>query len=256
MGAVKTWWGERSYIWLRGARLAGAVVFGVLLVAVPSIFSLFPGLAQIPRRDRGWILAVWLGVALLAVATAALTDDELHQIVEAEREEAAAAEHRTVIRDRFTSILSAGVGGIPGSYMVSIHAPSADGQFLVPIHPRALGLTDPAFFATGSGAVGSVWTGGNDAIVVKGEALSSDQHGLTPLQQRSYAEFQVVAAVLIRGSDDTPLGVLSVISKTDDGFFGTDETGVEALRRVAAGIAWLLPEAVEWMLLSADEVSE
>jgi hypothetical protein len=228
--------------------------FGIILVALPTTYALFPGLAERSRRERGWILAGWLLAAAMGVGLTTLADARLHRAIQRDERRTLLAERRATVRDQFRGLLLPGVGGIPEQYHITVYAPSEDGAFLIPIYPPAINSSDTAIFAAGSGATGKAWEAPDDVFVVKGAAVSNDLHGLTTLQRQRYRMFSLVAATVVRGLDDKPIGVLTAIGRVDDGFFDILE-GAEALNRLADGIAWLIPEAAQCMMPQVEETS-
>jgi hypothetical protein len=51
------------------------------------------------------------------------------------------------------------------------------------------------------------------------------------------------------------LGVLTAIGRQDDGFFH-DRAGLEELAALADSLAWLMPDAVRWMLLREEDTDD
>jgi len=227
-------------------RLLLPVSLGVLLVAVPTVFAMFPGLTTWSRRTRVEIIIGWLVIALVGALLTALADARLHRLVAADQEAAVVAERRATIRDQFRGLLVPGIGGLPEQYHMTVYGPTPDRRFLIPLYPPALNFRDPAIFPTGAGATGKAWEDPTGVFVVTGDAVSSDRHGLTGVQQRRYKMFGTVAGVVIAGEAGQPIGVLTAIGRDEDGFF--DQGGVEVLKDLAQGIAWLIPEAVRWMM--------
>jgi hypothetical protein len=192
------------------------------------------------------LVVAWLLTALGAAVLTARADDRLHRLVEAEQRTAVRAEHRATLRDQFRGIVVPGIGGLPDQYHITDYGPTPDGRFLVPVFPPAVSARDTAIFERGSGATGKAWEDPTGAFVVRGAGVSDASHGLTAVQQRRYKMFEIVAAVVIRDDAGAPIGVLTAIGREDDGFF--DATGIDALKDLADGIAWLIPEAVRWMM--------
>jgi hypothetical protein len=217
------------------------------------LFGIFPTWSGLWIVWRVLIAVGWLTIAVAAIWLSAVSDDELQERVAAGEDRAVLAEHRALLRDQLQSLLVPGVGGLPLQYQVTLYAPSPDGRFLIPLYPPALSLRDPAIFAVGAGAVGKAWEEPDEIFVVKGEAVSSAEHGLTAEQSRRYKRFHVVAALSVRDDEDHPIGVLTAIGRDDDGFFDT-EAGAEVLDSLADTISWLMPEAIEWMMPRESEM--
>lgn len=234
---------------------AVVVGLGVILVAVPTLFAIFPAWTTLWFPWRILVAAGWLGAAVGAVVVAAVSDDELHGRVDASVQRAILAERRDVMRDHLQALLVPGAGGLPPQYQVTLYAPSADGAYLVPLYPPALSARDPAIFPVGAGATGKVWLQPDEIFVAKGPAVSNQEHGLSLRQSRRYGPFQTVAASVIRDDDDVPVGVITALGREDDGAFD-DETGAEQLESLGHMIAWLIPSAVECMMLTKDDTDD
>jgi hypothetical protein len=182
------------------------IALGVALVVLPTIFALYPNLAQLAGADRLTILLVWLLAALVAGTVATLADARLHDKIDAQSETSdeqlvksqetldkveeqlkstekqlrivELAERRAVLRERLDAMLP-GPSGPPDNDKLTLYAPTPDERFLVPIFPRVVSLTDPAIFSPGAGAVGKAWDGPEDLFVATGDDVSNDEHGLT-----------------------------------------------------------------------------
>jgi hypothetical protein len=225
-----------------------------VLVAVPTLFTVFPSFTDWPTWSRALILVGWVVVAAGAGLLTNQADDRLHKAIRADQEAAIVAEHRATIRDQFTTLLQPQIVGIPDQYPLSVSVPTPDNQFLIPVFPPVVSLQDPSIFPVGAGAVGRLWASPDGgSVVIKGPAVSGPDHELTKLRQTRYSMFKVVAAAAILDVDGRRIGALSAICRNDDGFFD-EETGITALNSLARGLAWIIPEAVKWMLPRTEEV--
>jgi hypothetical protein len=234
-----------SRLW-DGFHRTALILVGVLLVAVPTAFTMFPRFAGWPLWVRIALGALWLCVATVVVIFTGVSDEETLRAVRLGNEVAQASEERAKLRDQFQVLLVAGAGGLPPSYQITVYGPSPDARFLVPIYPPALSEADPAIFESGRGAVGQAWESPDETVVVRGEAVAEFAADLTPDQQRRFGAFQLMAATAILDETDVPIGVLSAISLEDDDSF---EINVELLNQLADSLAWLIPGAIRWLLL-------
>ena len=248
------WWRSRSQFWLRTVRLFGVIVVGLALVVLPTAVALFPYLAKLPGSDRVRMLLGWIAVAIIAVGVTTVANDRLQGQVESQRAAVVTAEQRAVIRERLAGLLTPGGGGLPPIYSLTVYAPSPDGNYLIPVFPRVVSLADPAIFLVGVGSTGKAWQGPDETVLITGPAVWSDQYGLTPLQQRCFRSYDVVASVVIKNRVRQSVGVLSAISRTNDGFLDR-ESGMQVLQSIAAEIAWVMPEAIHWMLPTEEEMA-
>ena len=232
--------------WWRLLRILVPVAAAVALAAVPTLFTIFPAWTDWRVQARVVLISAWLLVAVVAGIFTAIADRRLHLLMEADQRALVRAEHRTTLNEQFRSILFPGVGGMPEHYHLTVYAPTHRGDFLVPLFPPAVGYDDPAIFRVGSGATGKAWKDSTGSYVVTGPAVSDRAQGLTAVQQRRYRMFGTVAAVVITDADGKPVGVLSAISRERARSF--DERIIEIMRDLAESIAWLVPEAVKWLM--------
>jgi hypothetical protein len=248
---------DRLFDWLsRRSRLFVPTVFALVLVAVPTAYTIFPEWGADART--GWrvsILAGWIVLAGMGALLTTATDRRLHAMVAEERLEQVRAARRSQISDQFRVILVPGVADIPPQYQFTVYVPTPNNAFLIPVFPPALDYTDPAIFPVGAGATGKAWQSPDGSFVVVGDAVSGPEHGLSKAQSTRYGSYQAAAATVIYAEDRRPVGVLTAIGRVDDHFFTDAEgRGVAALRTVAGGVAWLMPSAVAWMLPSPVKV--
>ena len=215
----------RFYGWLQGKRTV-AFALALVLVAVPTFAALFPGF--IFRTDRGWRIAAmgfWLIVAAAAIV-ASQTRDWTNDARAAAQHLIALSSHRSVIRSHLTLILEPEKTGIPDSYRTCVYLP--DNGLLLPWFPDFVNDTsDLRVFAYGKGATGTAYSEQRPVAVV-GDAVSSEEYGLTPAQQELFANCQVVVAAPIRLLKDDVIGVLSTISEHNDGTFISDDAQIRA----------------------------
>ena len=177
----------------------------------------------------------WVVVALLTVSAATRREGSIDQLVKGQAAE----------RERFRSlatseILSAllrpGTKGTPAAYTWSVYLPNEANQ-LVPSFPST---PDSAIqtFESGCGATGIAFRDRGPLIVVTDDAVSDETHGLTDAQQRYFREYKAVVATPIWVSDRV-IGVLTAISKVNDGYFAT-AAGGPVIRELATMVGVVL----------------
>ena len=225
--------------------LLGPVVVGIVLVAVPTAFTVFPHWATWSMPIRAVILVGWLLLAIAGVLITAVTNSRLQAALVRE-------ERRANLESHFRSLLDPSVSGLPDQYQFTVYTNVA--EFFVPVYPRILSPADPAIFPTGAGATGKAWAHPDRSFAVVGDAVSSGEHGLTPEQNQRFAAFRSVAATVIRDDADARLGVLSAIGRIDDGEFTEKAAGIEVLRGLANNLSHLMSDAKIWMLPTRIEV--
>ena len=232
---------------LRTRRVVIPVIAGVSLVAVPTVFTVFPSFTGWSVLTRSLLLAAWVVVALTAALLTNQTDEKAPSGNSGRpgiRRRCRAPSHnpRQDHRNAASRCLRHSRG-----YHLTIYAPTADGAFLIPIFPAVISTTDPAIFPVGAGAVGRAWGKPDLAgvMVMTGPAVYGSD--LTGIQQEHYSMFGMVAAVLIRDSEGTPIGAITAIGRqAEDDFFETED-GVLAMKSLAKSVAWIIPEGVRWM---------
>lgn len=123
--------------------------------------------------------------------------------------------------------------GIPQHYALTVYIYDGERDVLSPAYPAEVRGVPIAEFRPGNGATGTAWAE-RDLIVVQGEAVSDSTYGLTLGQQRYFRRFQVVAGVPV-ALDGELIGVLTAISKIDDGFFN-DPVGRQKFRQLSYAV--------------------
>ncbi|MGZ4756196.1 MAG: GAF domain-containing protein [Acidimicrobiia bacterium] len=205
----------------------------MLLIAIPTYFAVFPReTAAYAFGIRIAIGVVWAGIAVLAV----LSTTRSEQQRDASLDRLTADQERQQ-RDRITRIalplfelLGAGTFGFPKGYAFTIYCEDETGERLVPLWPYDPTVESVCSFEPGKGATGKAWST-RETAVVTGTAVSDDTHELTGEQQTFFAPYRsVVATPIFSGA--RPLGVLTAISRTNDGFFDDSEAR-ERLRDLA-----------------------
>ena len=196
---------------LRGHRTV-ALALALALVGVPTFAGLFPGfIFRTQRWERIVVMLAWLGAAFFVTVTSQSKESEAHALNR--------ASHRMLLK-QYLSLLLGPQSLIPAVYRPCVYIASGS-DVLLPWWPHQTDdLNDPMVFRKGQGATGGAFATGEPVVVV-GDAVSSNEYGLTPAQQEYFACGAVVVAVPIRRPDDQIVGVLSVLAETNDGFFAS-----------------------------------
>ncbi len=125
-----------------------------------------------------------------------------------------------MLRQYLTLLLSSQQSHIPDCYRTSVYL-SNDADLLLPWFPtQEVDPQHPTVFKYGQGATGTAFVQ-QEPIVAVGDAVSSDEYGLTPAQQQYFSEDVIVAAVPIRLLSGVVAGALTVISTLNDGSFSS-----------------------------------
>lgn len=210
---------------------------GVLLLAVPAAFTVFPKLTEIHGSWRLLIALVWVVLAALAIGSAALRDRRVEEVTRGLAEDRIRLRYQLrtgAFGASLRTLLNPAAHGIPGSYEFTIYIfEPADGQ-LRAIYPAWDGQeTDPRAFEPGKGATGKAWET-DDLVVVKDDAVSNTQYGLTPAQQALWADYRRALSYPLYKDLTTQIGALTALSKDEDDFF--DSPPGQALFRELANV--------------------
>ena len=96
----------------------------------------------------------------------------------------------------------------------------------------------------GVGAVGEAWTSG-EYVLVRGEEVSDETYGLTPVQQHRARNLAVVAAMPVTNASDQVIAVVSGSSVDPESPLATDE-GFDAHLLLAQEVARVLVDLLRW----------
>lgn len=216
---------------------------GVALISVPTFFTVVPGWTRWNGFWRAGVLLLWVGIALGVLYAQVEHGEKVASLSDNTRRQREHLRQATTV-EVLRSLLSPGIAGLPKGYFFTVYMP--DGAHLRPIYPRLQlrpGEGDPRVFAVGDGATGSAWNN-MATFVVTGDLVHSDRHGLSPEQQAYFIDYNSVAATPVFDADGVPLGVLTAISREDDGWF--DEAGgrytLERLAQIVGVVLKSIPE--------------
>ncbi len=214
------------------------VVFALVLAAAPTAFSIFPEMGGMPLAGRIGIAAVWLVLAVLAAISTQRHERQLESILESqrlnrERLRASALDYA------LGNLLRPGTEGTPPGFQWTVYLFDESTELLMPVFPE--GVADPLdhrLFAVGNGATGLAYQR-KSLIVVLGDAVSDDSHGLTPEQQARFKEYRSVAGTPIWDPSENPIGVLTAIARNEDAYFETGP-GRAVINQLAEVVGTLL----------------
>lgn len=216
----------------------GAVSAGVVLLAIPTVFAVFPEAAV--NRTVWWralIVAGWAGIAVFVVLGGVRRDLDSDWFLGAHRRRRQRA-NETAAADILSEYLRGGTHGTPVGYSWTVYLNDPESGYLVSVFPNGEGPASIRSFRPGRGATGLAFEA-EGLIVVTGNAVSDDRHGLTSQQQDFFRPYQAVAAIPIRGEDDRPIGCLSAISRVNDRYF-EEPAGAATLRELAQVVSVLM----------------
>jgi hypothetical protein len=196
------------------------VAAGVVLVAVPTFFSVFVGATEWSPWVRAVILVVWILVALLVILGSVRQGLGVESLVG--RVRVRRTEQRTLAANRLLTTLLRYGSGFPSHYEFRIFIYDPETDRLIPSYEPAASPGPSEGWPVGAGATGFAWEN-NEYVLVRGQAVSDGTYGLTKEQQKQYADLQVVAAMPVRNERNEVVAILSVSSETDDGKLASPE---------------------------------
>ena len=219
---------ERSelYGYLQGNR-AVATVCALVLLAVPTAATLFPGVVE--RTDRGrriLIMVLWLLAAPLLRWPVKPTTGRRPAArrpgpfpAGGRRQSASHPGRRPACRARPADLRD--------PHLLCGDLSMADSRHrLVPWFP--VGVQDPAdprVLDQGQGVTGSAYADRRMTCAV-GEGVIHETLGLTPAQRQLFAPYRIVVAVPVQRVDGAVVGALTVMAADNDGtFVSTDGQG-------------------------------
>ena len=221
------------------------IVVGVIFVGVPSVFGIFPEMTEWPLAVRFFVSLAWIGTVVGTIIVSGRRDSSLDRVMAtADRVMATAVRQRQQLRlratdDLLSTLLGERKAGLPDGYRFTVYVFDRESDLLLPVFPEPFtGPDDIRVFAPGCGAAGNAFQS-KSLLLVTGDAVSDNTYGLTAAQQARWADYRSVVATPIWVDGERPIGVLSAISKSDDGSF--DEPAIQArLREVADVIGIVL----------------
>ena len=227
----------KAWEWVRGNRVL-AVCAALVLVFVPTVFTVFPGWAQWSVTQRLLVMAAWLFAAgVVAMAS---------QKWESRMEEVTTQTHLVVVRAAVEARLRPAESGVPAVYEMTVYIYDKGHDKLLPWYPdHVVDVNDYRVFAPGDGATGAAYHA-DAPVVAVGDAVHNDEWNLTSLQQIRFDAYNAVAAAPIRRLDGHRVGCVTAIAHGNDGFFASDDgvysqPGVDALQATADKIGTYLP---------------
>lgn len=225
-------------------RRAVTLVAGVLLFAVPTLFTVVPAWTNWDGRFRAAILAAWFLIAI-AIVFAETVRGEAIQELTGDRAALLKYLRLTGMSDVLSALLRPGTRDIPDSYQFTLYLFVEGRNELWPYHPKLNPRRDPdpRIFVAGKGATGTAWQD-QEVVVVRGDDVSNEAYGLTAVQQEFYRGFRSVASAVVWEENTRPIGVVTALSAVDDGFFER-EGGRDSLRMLAQALGVVLNRILE-----------
>lgn len=219
-----------------------AVALGVFLLAVPTVFTVYPALAQSRSAIRLGLMILW---ALVAVALSWVTvkrDDQISKLTAAKRDRIRQA-RLLAFRRTLAIICRPGAFGMPANCEVTVYMPD-DNDNLTPVYPRWNSYEngpDPRVFRPGTGATGTAWED-EGLMTVRKAAVSDGHYDLSTTQQKYFNKFQSVAATVVFDAYDEKVGVVTVLSEDDNAPILDDEACQALLGELATVLGVLMTE--------------
>ena len=216
-------------------RLVWPVLAGLVLVAVPTVFGVYP--AEAGAMWVGWrdaIGAIWLVVAALTVAGSARADERVAKLFR-ELNQRRHWQRARATEKVLSALLEPLATGIPDEYRLSAYLFDAEKGELLPWFPKVdADDLEIQTFAPGIGATGEAWSQ-KQTILVTDNEVSSDRYRLSPAQQVAFMPYRAVVATPVRTTAGAEIGMLTAISTVNDHHFD-DAQAVEAFEDLAEAV--------------------
>lgn len=208
---------------------------GLYLAGLPTYYAVFVSRAtKDPAIVRVILFGLWVALGMYVLWRAWARDRLIDQAMSDRR--AVQRQVRTsATQDVLEALTQPAVLGLPGSYELTIYLYDAVTNFLEPYYPHLhlpAGQGDPRRFAPGRGATGRAWQEGH-LFYVRGEPVATDEFNLTEQQREFFKDYRSVAATPIRNDQDAAIGVVTALSRADDGLFEPGRDGQRRLRNIA-----------------------
>jgi hypothetical protein len=200
------------------SRRVRAVLGGITLLLVPTLFSLFPSWGTdwtLPPKLI--VLTAWLLAAIFGVLSNVRQGEQLAGLAEGQR--ARELHGRSVALRKLTrAALLPEVTGLPPEYKAQVFLPNAERTKLVVAYdPERFG-PEEGWQIDGDppqGVTGTAWKI-NSYVFASDEQVSDATYGLTPEQQERYQSFTAVAATPIQNARGVAIGVLTLFTTIEN----------------------------------------
>lgn len=224
-------------------RRVRAVLGGITLLLVPTLFSLFPswGTDWGPLLKVG-VLIIWLLAAFFGVLSNVREGQQLSELAEAQlKRESHGREVGSKSLTRAALLPEA--TGLPAEYKAQVFVPN-------PEHTKLLVAFDPEHFGPEEGwridrdppqgVTGTAWKT-NEYVFASGKQVSDVTYGLTPEQQERYRSLTAVAAAPIQNARSEAIGVLTLFTTAespniDKNFISLHLGAAEMVARLLIGV--------------------
>jgi hypothetical protein len=199
------------------SRLA-AVIAGLLIVLVPTLFSVFTEWTQWAAWVRITVLVGWFAAAAVVV-TATVRQSELVEGLVGEPLERRTEARSVATRWLLRSLLQPEPAGMPPIYELRLFLPDTGSGLLVAEY-ESPGSTPSEGWQPGQGATGTAWVT-NSMVIARVPEVHDGSYGLSREQQERYADLAIVAANPVQNARARQIGVIAVSANEDDGYFAT-----------------------------------
>lgn len=216
------------------------------LIAVPTIWTIFPWLAQVWILWRALVLVAWGLAAGLIVYT---TDRQARQLDEMMGE----VEHHRRKDRKKSGDVAIGLllqGSVLRSHDLSLDVYLPNDHKKVRVEYSSRVPLEPVEWASSTGATGIAFASGK-RVYAPGETARGETYLLTEKEQAEAANLEVVAAMPINNEAQRTIGVLSAYGDSNDSWIDTPEGRAEH-QALAASIARLL---IDVCGLATDDVT-
>lgn len=201
----------------------GALVVALLLLAVPTAYTLFaPEIVAPVAKPKSLSIrlvvgAIWLLAAGIAFFRQREIDRRVSRLVGGRSNERVAAV-QVAVDEILGSLVHSGSQGTPEDFVWTVFIFDTVRGALVPLYPAVpVAEEETSSFKPGEGATGQAFADGG-VVVAIGDTVSNDAYGLSPDKQSRYSSYRSVASAPLIW-EGTSLGSLSTIATTENPYF-------------------------------------
>jgi hypothetical protein len=224
---------ERFQALMRDRRIT--IIAGLLLVLVPTLFSVFPEWARWDVGVRIAVMAAWAGTAMIVVTSAARQGEQLEDLVGTPFERR--SDQRFLSGARLMRSLLTHETGLPAHYEFRVFLYDGElNKMIAAYEPDDVEKSEG--WDIGHGATGEAWDR-KEYVIARGDAVHDGTYNLSPEQQERYRDLEVVAAMPVRNAREQVIAILTGSSKNDDGVLANPE-GYRRQRELSEIVARIL----------------
>lgn len=190
----------------------GTLGLAVSLVALPSLFGIFPEWTQLPLFVRALVVGIWIPIVWATASAALRQTEQIGDLVGPALERR--AKQKALAARRLLLLLLAHDPRLLPNYKFRLYTFDALRGELIPVF--APEDSDAESWPVGTGVTGEAWRRG-EYVIARGSAVWDTTSGLTAQQRARYEHLAVVASMPVRDDRQNLVAILTASSRLDDG---------------------------------------